>query len=327
MKALIFTLSLLLSSLCIAQAPYVFSTYTAEYQSIDGITPANLNDWEVGVWDDPFFTIPDLYNFEILGTEYSSTTQIQAGALMGFLEDNGDINHGFGLLSDIVDGDALEGASSSEISYINWITPESTTTIIQFSNVAFFDEVFGEAPSADNRMNFQIRFHTPSNAFEIHFGASTIPDPELIFFGASGPSVVLVVGVNANMTSFTYGATLGGDPANPDIYEVFGPDEEPQGLNAMPDSGRVYRFEPATNALAENTKPTFELSPTITSDFLRVSGSIQPYSKYYILDASGKKIQSGTLGSRAQIDVSAISPGLYLFAVEGQPGAMKFIKE
>lgn len=326
MKQLLLFFAILLSIVCLGQSPYVFSTYSSDYMEIQDGIPIDIFDLSDTTWDDPEFTVP-IVGFDILGQVFNSTTQTGAGSLMAFLDDNGIPLHGFALDVDIIDGAALAGNSASEISYISYNALEFSTTIIQFSNVAFYDEFDSPEPSTTNRMSFQIQFDTPSNAISIHFGPSNIPNPELVFY-APGPPIILVIGVNGNTGVATYAAQLSGDPANPTVIETFNSELNlEQFLNSMPQSGRVYRFEPATNGLAENEKTLFSINPTLTSDNIHIEGDIKPNSTYCIFDLTGKEIENGLLQNKETIDVSSLESGFYLFSVDGMDGAVKFIKQ
>lgn len=326
MKQILLLLAIFASTFCFSQAPYTFSTFTSDYQEIQDGIPIDVFDVSDTTWDDPEFTVT-LAGFDIIGQGFNSTTQVGVGAILGFLEDNGAAIHGFGLDADIIDGAVLEGNSASEISYISNITPEFSSTIIQFSNVAFYDEVNSSEPGTVNRMSFQIQFDTPTNAMSIHFGPSNIPNPELVFYG-TGPSILFGIGVNDDTGVATYAAQLSGDPANPTIVETFnGEVNEDNSLNSMPQSGRVYRFEPVANGIAENEKPLYSINPTLTSDYIHVEGDINPHSTYRIFDLSGKEIENGFLLNKETIDVSNLQSGFYLFSIDGMIGAVKFIKQ
>ncbi len=326
MKKLLPLFAIFGSSFGFSQAPYTFSTYTEDYLELQGGNPIDVFDVTATTWDDPEFSVP-LNGFDILGQVFNSTTQVGVGSLMGFLDDNNIPLHGFGLDVDIMDGAVLEGNEASEITYSTFFTGESTTTIIQFSNVAFYDEIDSDQPGTVNRMSFQIQFDTPSNAMSIHFGPSNIPNPELVFYGP-GPSILLGVGVDDNTGVATYGAQLSGDPANPTLTETF--NSEPnleQFLNSMPQSGRVYRFEPGTNDIAESEKPLFSISPTLTTEFINVVGDIKPNFTYRIFDLSGKEVRNGLFLNNQPIDVSYLESGFYLFSIDGMNGSVKFIKQ
>lgn len=327
MKSILtFIFALFLNHLCFGQEPFVFSTFTEDYIELENGTPIDVFDMTDSTWDDPEFTVP-LDNFEIFGTVYDSTTQALFGGVMGFFTPDAGYFDMFGTLAEIIDGSVLPGESASTIMYTSLIGSEYTETIIQYSNVAFSAEVY-ESGTTHNRMDFQIKLYTPSNVLEIQFGPSTIPDPELVFFGDSGPPILFANRINNNLGIENYGVGLSGNPADPTVVELNSLDVlNPERLDAMPESGRVYRFEPASTGIASNAKPQFSIYPTLTSDYLYIEGSVEPNSTYRIVDLSGKEVKNGTIRSKGRVDVSRLKAGFYLFAVDGLSASAKFVKQ
>lgn len=318
-----------LTHICFAQNVYEFSTYTEPYTEITGGTLMQTYDYGNNHWDDPDFSVP-LYGFQIGQQSYDSITQFGVGCLMAFSGNEFMPDHIFGLDIDIIDPTIQPGFAPSEISYISYLTPESSKTIIQFKNVAFYEEIMGDAePTDNNRMNFQLWFETPSNAMSIHFGPSTIPDPGLIFYDGGGPTVLLATDVNFINESAGYIAILKGDPGNPAVQEFINAPlpEEYDVLTGVPAENRVYRFAPVSSGLSAIDEPSFSIYPTLTAGPLHVKGLANGLQTFRVFNIAGKEVKTGRLTSGETLNVSELESGFYTLSIEGYKKAVKFIRQ
>ncbi len=314
------------------QDPYVLSTYTSPYAELTNSTQADLSSEDEDYWDDPEFPVPLGFDFTINGESYSNTTQVGYGALFLF----GDINtfegQVFGVYDDIIDAAGIDGEASSEISYKTEGLAGNQIAKIQYSNSAFYEEVEGEFPSADNRTNFQVWFYEDGGIMEVHFGASNIPDPQLVYLGNPGPTISLALDLEEDDDEnqvFTYGAAASGSLADPGLstFTSFDEDILPS-LNAVPESGRVYRFTPSNPLGIFNPKaPEFSIYPTITESNLWVKGETNANANYRIMDITGKEVLAGRMQNQNVINVSNLNSGVYLFSIDGMSSAAKFIKK
>src|SRR5690606_4090803 len=76
--------------------------------------------------------------------------------------------HLFGLYDDFADAAAIEGLSTSEITYNTTGDIGNRITKIQYKDAAFYEEVNGPEPAAENRMSFQLWFYEDNGIMEIH---------------------------------------------------------------------------------------------------------------------------------------------------------------
>jgi len=305
----------------VCQGQYAFSTFTQAYTPLSNATPVDLQGDDL--WDDPEFTVELGFDFQLNGTSNSSLLQLDLGAGLGNIGNNeGNI---FGYFSDLINGAAIEGAATSTITYETSGTPGDRIFKLQYANAAFYSEVEGEG-SADNLTNFQIWLYETDNAVEIHFGSSTISDPELVYEGFPGPQIGFFLGIPFDSFIPDYAYGLNGSPSNP----TFGPIDIESfdfSLTGTPESGRVYRFVPSGTVSTENaTDNPFSVFPTIATDVVNVKG-VDGNPVYRIFDLTGKEVASGRLDQNARIRVNSLIDGLYLISIDGMNKSAKFFKK
>lgn len=337
MKKLLFSTAMLVSAMSFAQTTYTLSTYTSPYAELTNATSVEIIEeegWEEEYWDDPLYFIPLEFGFEVGDITYNTLIQFGGGAEILI----GDLNLAdtmlnmptvniFGLIDDLADGAAIPGAPASTITYNTTGIPGSRITKIQYKDAAFYEEVYWADSSAENRISFQLWFYEENGIMEIHHGESNITDPELVFYENPGPGIVIGSGFDFDNEEAGWGAVVTGAPTNPTLFE--GNLYEIEGaLNAMPESGRVYRFTPGETIGLENAgSPEFSIYPTLATSEIWVKDTNVANATYRILDISGKEIQTGKLRHEAGIDVSSLKTGLYLISIDGMNSAAKFLKK
>lgn len=342
MKKLLFLLAMLVGQTSFAQDPYTLSTYNSVYTELVNATPVEIiieegNEEELEYWDDPFYIIQLEFGFQVGDSIYNSL--IQAGGGAEFIIANLNYTdssvtstkvHFFGLFDDFADAAAIEGLPHSEITYNTTGDIGNRITKIQYTDAAFYEEVHGTEPAAENRVSFQVWFYEDNGIMEIHFGESNITDPELIFYDNPGPGIELIIGASFEDedSDLDWGAQIIGDPANPTLsYWDF--DEMEDGfLNSMPENGRVYRFAPsAIVGLANASSPKFSIYPTIAQSEVWIKDAHVANSAYRIMDITGKQVKTGNLNGDSSVNVSNLNTGVYIFSIEGMVNAVKFVKE
>ncbi|MBP8878440.1 MAG: T9SS type A sorting domain-containing protein [Flavobacteriales bacterium] len=332
MKRALLSLATLVGLISFAQTSYTLSTYTSAYTELTAPTIIAVNDVDEDTWDEPVFVVPFGFDFQLDGETYDFTFQWGSGAMMGFggfnIQDStltDPLIHTFGLFSDLIDGDHIEGLPPSEISFQVQGAVGDRIAKIQYKDAAFYYE----GATANNRINFQIWFYEDDGIMEIHFGGSNIPDPTLVYNGFPGPLLALLIDFNINDEEVSYNGIIYGDPADPSFTEVVvGGNDEPATLDATPASGRVYRLAPGqANGVIDTPAPQISIYPTLVDNAIRVESDMFASATYRIVDIAGKKVQTGQVQIGDPIHVPALHPGPYVLSVDGMGGAVRFVKQ
>lgn len=323
MKTALFFSFFLITGTALSQDAYIFSTFTDSYTEFSDGT-----DVVDEVWLEPQFVIPLGFDYATPGVVSDELTSSGVGGTFSFFDQFQLPETTLGVLEYIVDGAAISGEPASTIQYKVIGEPGTQICKVQYSDCAFFNEVYSSEASAQNRMSYQIWLYEGSNAVEIRFGPSDVPQPQLVFDGRDGPRVTFVTGIPfENIDNAVYGTILEGDPQNPVLGDPSPPTSEPPGLNAMPESGRVYRFAPNTTSLNESIAAAIEIYPTLAQNTLIVKSGFNGRRRYQIHGLSGKAVKSGMLPKNGSIDISTFTRGIYLISIEGIKVAQKFVKQ
>lgn len=335
MKKLLFAVAMMAGMTSVAQITYSLSTYTSAYSELENATSvAIVDDYEEEYWDDPLFFIPLEFGFEAGEVTYNSLVQIGSGAEILIANLNYEdtllsdpLVNIFGFIDDLVDRGAVPGLPSSTITYSSTGNEGSRIMKLQYKDAGFYEELVINDSASENRINFQLWFYEENGILEVHHGESNITDPELVFWDNPGPGIAIGTGFDFENGDAGWGALVTGDPTNPTLFE--GNFYEMEGaLNAMPESGRVYRFTPGeTIGLINASSPEFSIYPTLATSEIWVKDTNIANATYRILDISGKEIQTGKLRNEAGIDVSSLKTGLYLISIDGMNSATKFLKK
>ena len=327
-KNLLFA-AMLLGVSAFAQNPYTLSTYTSPYTELTNATSVDLSDEGGDPWDDPEFPLPFGFDFSMNDASYNSTTQYYYGALFIFEDLGAGEQQFFGVYDDLSDASGVQGLAASEISYSIEGAPGSQIAKLQYRDAAYYEEVYGDDPvGAENRTNFQIWFYEDGGVLEVHFGTSIVPDPELVLYGNLGPTILLGLGSTDFGGSVGYGTVITGSPENPTLASISSIYEEPTGLSAFPESGRVFRLTPSNPlGIFDAKAPEFSIYPTITENNLWVKGETNANANYRIMDITGKEVMNGKMQNQNAINVSNLNAGVYLFSIDGMSSAAKFIKK
>lgn len=322
MKSILIFSCFLFTGVAFSQDAYIFSTFTDPYTEFsDGTSLV-----EEG-WIEPQFSIPLGFDFTSLNVTSDMLVSDDVGGTYSILNANESASAVFGVLEYIVDGAVVNGAQASTIGYKVVGVEGSQICKVQLTDCAFFYEIYGGEASADNRMSYQIWLYEGSNAVEIRFGPSEIPNPQLAFEGNSGPIVVFIAGVENDIVELAeYGTFLEGAPEDPVLAEL-NFDFYPPGLDAMPESGRVYRFEPNVLSTQETMSAVFEIYPTLVQNELNVDSEFSGPQRYHIHDINGRRLISEVISPPCTINVRDLTKGVYLLSFENYGGAQKFVKQ
>lgn len=308
-------LILMLFSLSIS-AQYTVSTFTEDYTSLS-------DEQNLGIesdWDDPFFTLPLGFDFQIGTSTISSISQDGVGAT--FFSGTFDNGNALGYFEDLIDGSSLGDASF--ITYKVDGNVGERICKIQYANCAFYDEVEIEG-SANNRVNFQIWFYESDFAVEFRFGPSSISNPELAYLNFQGPIIGIFQDITDDGETVGTATYLSGNPESPtvetntDVSQI-----EFNGLSGTPEDGRVYRFTPSSLNTDDLKKELFSIYPTLATEEIWIKGTENLRGTYSITNLAGQVVETGVLNSD-RIDVSFLQPGFYLISIGDT--SQKFLKQ
>lgn len=336
MKKSLFFVAMMIGVSSFAQTTYTLSTHTSAYTELTNATPVNMfDDYEEEYWDDPLFFIPLEFGFEVGDSTYNSLIQFGGGAeiMIGNLDYADTLLtstsiHLFGLIDDLADAAAIEGLSHSEITYATIGDAGNRITKIQYKDAAFYEEVYGSEPAADNRMNFQLWFYEDNGILEVHFGESNVPDPELVFYDNPGPGIVILTDGDLDSGDMNWAAIVIGDPVNPTLHQFNYEEDDEQSLNTIPENGQVYRLTPSVIVGLENASaPEFSLYPTLAQNEIWVKDAGNPNPTYRIMDITGKQVKAGSLRDDSPVNISNLNAGVYIISIDGMTNAVKFVKE
>ena len=312
--SLFFTLS--------ATAQYEFTVATGTYTNLVGST--SLNDGEV--WDDPQYAIPIGFEFQLYD-ELIDEIFIGENFYGGVLTTASDY-YGISPLivaygTDIIDRgyeDPYE-VSLSNISYMLEGEVGSQILKIEWNNAGFYGELTEDDISTDF-LNFQLWLYEGSNNIEIHFGPSSVTQPEESYEGDDGPWVGLISEYDRNNDYNLPGIVLTGDPTAPDVLEI-GDYYDVGFLDGTIPDGTIYRFSNAMVDVGEHSYVSTEvrLVPNPADDVCKIiaeelSGRIEDVT---IMQPDGSNAKSARI-SNNQIDLSGIASGMYLVRIGTDAG-------
>lgn len=323
MKQLLF---LVILSICLngeAQISYTLTTFTSPYEPISGATVLS----EPG-WDDVDIFSSLGFPLDIGGSPFPTYIQAGDGAQLGLLSPNGGVAV-FGITSDLIDGGIIPDAEPSIISAVSEGLVGNRIYKLQYQSAAFFNEVQGTVPSSAQRTNFQYWFYEVDNSIEIRFGSNSITEPEIIFDGDNGPTLIFLVELDGETDPEPeYFVQLSGAVDDPVLANLTSGGFAPA-LNSMPEDGRVYRFAPpaVVVGISERELADIKLYPNPMRDIIQVSGLKNLRSNAQIYDITGRQVWSGSIKNATSIDLSYLNSGVYIFSIEETKSSYRFLKQ
>jgi hypothetical protein len=306
---------------------YNFSVSTGTYTDLSGSTSLNNGS----TWDDLDTLVTIGFDFQLFDTILSELV-IGDGNFGGLDISNIGANISplviyYGI-SDFVDRgyDIDAGISTtgslSNISYLLEGDAGSRIFKIEWNNVGFYDELFDDNVSEDFT-NIQLWLYEGTNDFELHFGPSSISQPELSFLGATGPGFALISSFDAEGEEIDGEAyVLTGDSSSPVMEEFTSVDDDLEPLQGNAPDGTIYRFSRNTTGLSEIQEPfSFSVYPNpakdqfsvvVENDEVKVEG-------ISILDNHGRLVKLAAANFN-QINVSDLVSGVYIVQITTDKG-------
>ncbi len=325
------TISLIILTFChfqlFSQIPdcsqqYNFSTFVEPYQNLDSTQAISLT--EGIVWFSPDLYFPIGFDFDFYGLTTSNlllTSQYYGAGIIANPDDTKDhVKMMFPCYVPIGDLALVDFPQDSQngISTISHITEGEVGNRImklEWKNVGFLSAL--EKGYTDSWLNYQLWLYESDQSIEFRIGLSQInPEIEPIVFGDvfSGPSSALVCSFPISW-GLVDGQSLIGDPSKPDTtqYSV----EDVLELDHMPNSGRVYRWDPNMVSVEENETTTdLNIFPNPMENELNFTSS-SVVETIQVVDLTGKLVLESTLQCRScQVSTKDLSPGLYVVKVK-----------
>lgn len=295
---------------------YNFSTYTNSYSDLE--SSISLNEGET--WDDPSYSIPLSFNFQMAGNMYSTIYldgEYGFGGLLTF-EESKEATLPFLIAygGDIIDRGYNNNMSESEISYL--LTGEDGSQIlkIEWKNVGFYTELDQDSIST-SYTNFQLWLYEGFNNFEIHIGPNSITQPDLCYDGATGVTIGYVAEYNTETdTPIGEVLLLTGNPTAPDVNNT----GNISTLSGTIPENTVYLFEFMEIVNIEEVAIAnldFVLSPNPATESFTIESSfpISEIESVSIITITGKLVVKTNLENGNFVDVSELTEGVYLVQI------------
>lgn len=299
---------------------YDFSVSTGTYQDLNN--PISLNNGTV--WDDPSYSVPIGFDFEVCGNVYHTlyiSDSGSGGSLFSEENPEGTISIITPINQDIVDNGQFSGTSQSPLSYKISGTNGNHILKIEWKNVGFWG-------IQNDYMNFQVWLYENTNSISFHYGSSSILNPDS-FDGENGPVIIFYPLVNLDTDSFVEsGYLLTGSPMNPSVIVVDDNTSPPIiALNGMVPSGTIYTFTPDNLSVNDSEKIDFSVYPNPVNDilFFRTKVSFE-HCQIEIYTTTGKKVKTISSIKKNQINVSELNEGLYFMKINRGNEILKTIK-
>ncbi|MDA0729551.1 MAG: T9SS type A sorting domain-containing protein [Bacteroidetes bacterium] len=322
MKRLIFSCSFGLASvLSLAQAPYSTEIINQGYAPLEEYSTLELY---LG-WDDPEEMLPIPFDMVIWG---DTCELLMTGNLGEMILGMGNNSHLLApVLSDICDVAPADstGQDASEIRHTVEGTAPDRVFKIEYHNVGFYSEVYGDSIStATQRATYQVWLHE-SGTITFHYGPSNITDPALVSDG-----FINGAGIIGNFDPNTYEGELlmaEGEADNPVFQEFTSVMAWYYGSslgwgNTWPSEGTGYVFTPVETswvASADDNLLVLEAFPNPASDVLHVTSSLSTTSSISWIDANGRTVAQDILMPGINtLNISHLAPGMYVIQSAGR---------
>jgi hypothetical protein len=223
---------------------YSLTVLNKTYQPLSN--PVSLDE---GVpWDDPDFTIPLGFSFQLFNETYSTlyTFSGTGGLVSG--QGPADVQPSPMIIaygSDLIDRGLEDGEVQSPVGYQLTGSAPNRILKIQWENAGFFEEI--DNGGSGSFVNFQLWLYETSNLIEIHFGDSEILTPGIHAGGLEAPLIGLNESFNHVLLETGTVYYLQGSASDPviavnDSGDIFWAPTAT--LNSHPAANTVYQFVP-----------------------------------------------------------------------------------
>jgi hypothetical protein len=271
-------------------------------------------------WDDPDYLILLPFPFTINGTNIVNELFFDGlGAdLAAEVIPNELYEYILPFGCDVVDRGIGTTVSLSPISYkVEGSTPNRILKV-QWQNAG----AYGEGQPYNMYINFQLWLYETSNIIEFHYGPSMIDNPQIFYEDEDG-AYIGIVSYDDVMLEMLNIHLLSGQASSPFLSALDGT------ITGTPSEGTIYRFVPNVTSVPYLTE-SYQLMifPNPASDIIQVNIPSQESVSIRMTDMAGKTVFQQE-NSAKNIDISHISPGIYMLSFRTESGtyASKLIKQ
>ena len=276
---------------------YSFSNFTSTYTELTGATVISMPYWD----DFSVFGVALPFSFTYFGTSFDSVYVM--GGFEGFIYDGNGTFGDYEIASYEYAGLTDNTNGTATISVATTGTAPNRIFKIQTKDAGFYDNSAGT-----DYTNLQVWFYESSNVIEMHYGPSSVIDPNSWWIpGATGPGVILA------QTNINYLA-LSGPAASPVATNVF----VSFTLTGTPPDGMVYRFTPTSTGIEESAgTDDFIIFPNPNSGSFKIrKGDLSAKAELTVFDLTGKPIYYCKLASSGLSDINLpLASGTYMIVL------------
>ncbi len=282
---------------------FVFQNTTGTYTDI-----TNPDFTYTTIWDDPEISFPVPFPITHMGVTLDSLYMDGSSDLYGTSAMNDDEVIFSAMSADIIDRGYIGSTSQSPISYVTEGTTPNRIFKMEYKNAGLYEE-FGWFNTFNFFTNTQIWIHE-NGSFEYHFGASNLDQ-------------------DINDTLYNYFSLASGtaalDAATSQVVNIHcleGPSNNPIMVDSIsqvtewPTNGTIYKFNMPGIGVNEVPSIEIELYPNPVATELRIMAPEGVDHRVQIMDISGQIVMTGNLNRYNSLDLSSVSPGVYLAKVE-----------
>lgn len=208
---------------------YSLTTLSEPYEDLTGAVSINNGE----LWDDPTYSIPIGFAFELNGNTITSLEFQGVGALLAATTADPDVATAvFPFEMDMIDRGDLGGESQSPLSYKLEGSPGSRILKVEWNNAGSFSEWLDGTQNM--YINLQLWLYEGSNKIEFRFGDNLVDNPAL-FYGGEG-IFMGVTDINDPGGFFINPHFFTGDIGQPELSA------SDVTIEGTPSSGTVYRL-------------------------------------------------------------------------------------